>query len=260
MSHSGNVCFEWNGPRWSPISVCEKLEGRKAEGNEKISSSFDHCEPAFISSHIINGQEQLIFCCTRCDDIKLVDLQKSEWRTAFSVCDPGILCSGSGDITLLQLQREWSILQLDSSHSIFKGPMKTLHYNMGCLAMCYIPPPIDALVVSDVRSSKMFALSVERDMVIWEFQHQKGGIYDHQKERVYDRMGLLFHPEHNVLLVADGIRERVLMVDPGTGRLIQTIDLPDMGYILALGLYNDQLVMLHGNFEEVCKLSYCDLW
>ena len=60
---------------------------------------------------------------------------------------------------------------------------------------------------------------------------------------------LLFHPEHNVLLVADGDNKRVLIVNPATGGLIQTIDLPDMGDIWALGLYKDQIVMLHGDAD-----------
>ena len=72
-----------------------------------------------------------------------------------------------------------------------------------------------------------------------------------------NRVGLVFHPEHNVLLVADGFRHRVLIINPGTGGLIQTIDLPQLDVIIALGLYNDQIVLLHGN--KTWKISYLNL-
>ena len=70
--------------------------------------------------------------------------------------------------------------------------------------MCYIPPPVDALVISGRDSSKVVAMSVERDYIMWEVQLEKGGIYHEKKEDVLDRVGLLYHPEHNVLFVANG--------------------------------------------------------
>ena len=128
---------------------------------------------------------------------------------------------------------------------------------MWCVAMCYIPPPVDALVLSDRHSSKVFAISVNRDTVIWELQREMRGLYHLNKEYVLDRTSLLFHPEHNVLFVDDGIRERVLIADTGTTGFIQTIDQSKMGHICALGLYNDQLVMLHRN--KGWKISYFNL-
>ena len=49
------------------------------------------------------------------------------------------------------------------------------------LSMCYIPPPVDAVVLSDLFSSKFVALSVERDAVLWELQ-EKGG-FDYRTEQ-----------------------------------------------------------------------------
>ena len=81
---------------------------------------------------------------------------------------------------------------------------------------------------------------------MWEFQKEKEGVYTNpNNEIVYNRTGLLFHPEHNLLLVADGQRKRMLIMDPGSGSLIQNIDLPhigidlpDKGRVYTLGKYN----------------------
>ena len=99
-------------------------------------------------------------------------------------------------------------------------------------------------------------MSVQRDVAVWEFEQQKEGIY-HHNEGVLDQIGLLFCPEHNVLLVAGGSRERLLIVDPGTEVLVQTIDLPEIGIIDALGLYKKKLVILY-NYDG-WKISYYDL-
>ena len=176
----------------------------------------------------------------------MLDLQTGEWSTAFTGCKPAALCSGGSGRIFVQSQSDASILELDSTIPVFKGPIRTLHPGMRCVTMCCIPPLVDALVFSDALSSEMTALSVGRNELIWEFQEQMGERYHNPKtEQVRDRQGLFFYPEHNLLLVADGIRKKVLIVHPGSGHLIQNIDLPHMGHINALGLYNDQTVMLH---------------
>ena len=258
MPKSGEVVMsgsEDEDASWSlfVFSLKDEKSSRK-----KINSSCGHKGLAFTAPLIIAGREKLVVSCWKCDDLKLLDLQTGEWSTAFKDCAPANLCPGGSGTIFLQSWRDQSILQLDSTGPVFKGLLKTLHTDMWCLAMCYIPPPVNALVVSDFLSSKMVALSVESGGLMWEFQRQEGGVYYQQKRVVYDRSGLLFHPEHNVLFVADGIRKRVLAVDPGTGGLIQTIDLPEMGAVYDLYLYKDQIVMLRKN-EDIRKISYFNL-
>ena len=209
---------------------------------------------------MVDRREKVVVSCCRCDDLKLLDPQTGKWSRAFKGCEPRALCSGDSGTIFVQTQRDKSILQLDATSSVFKGPVRTLDTDIQCMmAMCYIPPPVNALVLSDYQSSKMFALSVERDALLWKFQREEGGVYHHKKEGVGDRLGLLFHPEYKVLLVADGFRRRILIVDPGTGGLIQTIDLPNMGHIAALSLYKDQIVMLHKD-DSGWKISYFNLF
>ena len=73
-----------------------------------------------------------------------------------------------------------------------------------------------------------------------------------------NRTGILFHPKHNVLLVTNRSRKRILIVDPGTGSLIQTID-PVMGDIAALGQYSDLIVLLQVDDGSRYKVSHLKL-
>ena len=255
MPQSGHVVVsrgEEKGDAWY-LFVFSLKDGKL--NRKKISSSCGHKYATLLSSLIIDGREQLVVSCAGCDDLKLLDLQTGEWSTAYTGCGPRALCSGGTGRIFVQSTGEKSILDLDCTRPVFKGPIRTIHTNMRCLAMCYIPPPVDALVLSDVNSSNMVMKSVERDEVIWKFQKQKEGTcFSLINKVVYDRTGLLFHQEYNALCVADGDRQRVLIVDPGSGRLIQNIDLSHMGRIEALCLFNDQLVMLH--WQDQYKISY----
>ena len=259
MPQSGHVIVNGKEVEDAPwYLLVFSLKDGKLNG-KKISSSCGHTYVTFLSALIVDGREKFVVSCWECDDLKLLDLQTGGWSTAFKGCKPYALCSGGSGTIFIQSRKDRSILQLDATSSVFKGPVRTLHTHIICLAMCYIPPPVNALVLSDGFSSKMVALSVERYALLWELQREKGGVYHATEEGVLDRTGLLFHPEYNVLFVADGIRRRVLIVDPGTGGLIQTIDLPDMGNINALGLYKDQIVMLHYD-DSGRKISYLNLF
>ena len=67
---------------------------------------------------------------------------------------------------------------------------------------------------------------------------------------------LLFSPQHQVLLVADGENSRVMVLHPRDGSHLQTIQ-PDqnMGAIYELCLHQNKLVVWHGDGSKV-KLSY----
>ena len=251
MRQSGDVAVsgrEDKGYYGSGSLFVFSLKDGKLRDRKKISPSCGHnYVSSYTSALIIDGREKLVVSCYHCDDFKLLDLQTEEWSTAFTGCKPNALCSGDSGTLFIQSREDQTILELDCTSSVFKGPIKNLHPNMLCMAMCYIPPPVNALVLSDWYSSKMVAWSVERDAAIWEFKIK------------LKLTGLLFHPEHNVLLVADRKKKRVLIVDPEEGSLIQTIDLPDMGEINALGLDKDQIVMLHGNEGNHIKISYRNL-
>ena len=239
MPQSGNVVMSAKEEDNHQSLFMFSLKDGKLKETNKLSSPCGHKAAAYVYSLIMNGGEQLVVCCVKCSDLKMVDFEMGVWNTGFPGCKLYRLCSGDNGTVFYQSRWDGSILKLDATCSVFKSLIRTLHPDMVCEAICYIPYPVNALVLSDAFSSNMVALSVERGVIIWEFQQEKGGVYHHKENAVYDRTGLLFHPELNVLFVADGIRQRVLAVNPSNGDLIQTIDLPELGEIWALGIYNN---------------------
>ena len=89
-------------------------------------------------------------------------------------------------------------------------------------------------------------MSLEKDKIIWEFQAEYKAT---RKEKTFnfaaEQISILFYPKYNLLLVADGFRQRILIVNSENGCLIQTISLSNMGTVSALILHKDQIVMLH---------------
>ena len=107
-------------------------------------------------------------------------------------------CSGGNGTIFVQSVRGWSIVELVTTGLELKGPIRTVHPSTLCIVMCYIPPPLDILVLG--YTHKSVAMSVDRDKLIWEIPGRCNDIK--------------FDPENNVLLVADEIRDTVLIVNP----------------------------------------------
>ena len=116
---------------------------------------------AFLPSLIFDVREQLVVSCVLCDDLKLLDL-----LTAFTGFKPDALCpTGQYSFNYGGTDQlySWTLLVL----------YLKLYSDITCIEMCYIPPPVGALVLSDAFSFKMVALSIESGALIWEFQYER---------------------------------------------------------------------------------------
>ena len=74
-------------------------------------------------------------------------------------------------------------------------------------------------------------------------------------KNVAEKKHLLFDPEHKVLPVDNGLESGVLIVKPENECQKQKIDLPKMGTIHALRLFQDHIVLFHAADDEF-KISY----
>ena len=119
-------------------------------------------------------------------------------------------CPGESGTIFVQTRKDQSILQLDATSSVFKGPIRTLHTDRPSFAMCYIPPPNNLLVLE--LFGDIFALSVEKDEVIWENENKL--------------VGFLFYPKYDVLLTASPKEDTLSVVNPETGNQMATLSLP----------------------------------
>ena len=119
MPQSGDVVMSAMGEKGEPWSlfVYGLKDGKLRE--MKIRSPCSHQKVALLPLVIIDGQDHLVIFCTKCDDIKLVDLHTREWSTAFTDCKPAALCSGGSGKIFIQSCRGRSILQLDSTGHVF---------------------------------------------------------------------------------------------------------------------------------------------
>ena len=150
IPQSGHVVVSgkeyYDGP--SSLFVFSLNDGKL--NRKKISSSCDHIPrrhllfrqihvAVYTSSLIIDGKEKLVVSCYGCDDLKLLDLQTGGWSTAFKGCKPNALCPGGSGTIFVQSWVKGPILQLDATTSVFKGPVRTLHTDIRCGVMCYIP-------------------------------------------------------------------------------------------------------------------------
>ena len=168
---------------WS-LFLFSLKEGKLWETN-RIKSTCGHKKiDALISSLIIDGREQVVVSCRECNGVKLLDLQTGAWRIAFTSHKPGALCSGDSSTIFVQTWLDDSIKQLDATSSAFKSRYPSLYTKMRCDAMCYIPPPVDALVLGGSYTERsILALSIKNVGAVWELEIEPGSI------------NLLFHPE-----------------------------------------------------------------
>ena len=244
MPQSGDVVVsgvEAQGP-WSLFVF--SLNDGPFRNIEMINSSCSHYGTAKILSLAIDRREKIVVTCMRCNDVRLFDQQTGKWWGAYGSANFCALSPGRNSRIFVQLRinSQIDLLQLDSSGLVFKK-IKTVTDVEETLrgkwakAMCYVPP-LDYLVIC--FGDKLVARSVDTKKVIWEIP---GRCED-----------IIFHPEHNVLL-ANKIKETVLIVNPSNG-LTETIDLPDLGNIRALGLRNDQI---KDNNKDTWKISYLNL-
>ena len=210
---------------------------------KKIPLSCEHYMFEFYSSLIINEQERLAVACPECFDLKLYDFQKGEWRTVLFTSKVTAFCDGGND-TIFAKKEDNSIEQLDTSGRVFLGPLKKLRPNVeDYSSMCCIPPPANELVLGDMF--QMVAISADTGKTI------------HDRNNV--GQSVAFSAKYHVLL-AQTMAEKVIIVNPEIGCIIQEIDLSHLGYLVKLGMYNgDQVVIMYWDASNKLQMSFFKL-
>ena len=118
-------------------------------------------------------------------------------------------------------------------------------------SMCYIPSPYKLLVFSLWRDSLIISVSAETGEKVWEVTGEVDG-------KMCEPHGLLFSPQHQVLLVADGKNCRVLVLHPRDGSHLQTIHFSgEMGVTVELCLHKNELVMHHHAGDKEYVSYFC---
>ena len=149
------------------------------------------------------------------------------------------------------------MLELSILKSKFTGPSKVIKTEMvNCRGLGYIPSPNKFLILTrekflNISPGEIYAFSVEENVALWNITGEIENIE-------IDPRGVLFCPQSNSILVCDGENSRVLVLNPRDGSHLQTISLSDMGEICEMGLYGDQIILLHRRNHQY-KISYFSL-
>ena len=193
----------------------------------------------------VNNKEQLAVSCFECETVKLYNLDTLQVTTAFHDPKyyPGRMSHGeNGKLYVVHsVKGEKKVLELDCSGETFSGPSKIVQSGMGIYySMCYIPAPHRLIVFSTAYvSNTIRAVSAETGEKVWEVKGEVDGVECKPH-------GMLFSPQHQVLLVADGRNCRLLVLHPGDGSHLQTIQLDrEMRIIVELCLHQNKLVVHH---------------
>ena len=203
----------------------------------------------------VNNKKQLAVSCFYCHSIKLYSLDTLQVTTAFHDPKyyPGGMCHGKNSKLYIMhsVKGDTPVLELDCSGETFSGPRKTVQSGMErCYSIHYVPSPHRLIVLSlNIEPRTIRAVSAETGEKVWQMKRKVDGAECRPH-------GMLFSPQHQVLLVADGVNNRVLVLHPGNGSHLQTIQLErEMGAIADLCLYQNKLVLQHNvGFKE--KVSY----
>ena len=212
----------------------------------------------YILPITVNNKERLAVSCWRCNKIKLCNLDILQVTTAFNNPKyyPGVMSLGeNGKLYVVHsLKVDKQAMELDCSEETFSGPNKILLSGMEQYhSMYYIPSPHRLIVFAcfsdDDPDNTIRAVSSETGEKVWEVKGEVNGTR-------CDPHGLLFSPQHQTLLVADGNNCRVLVIHPRDGSVLQTIQLePQMGSIWELCLHQNKLAV-HHNAVGKEKVSY----
>ena len=166
---------------------------------------------------------------------------------------PSVMSHGEkGVMYVLHGGNEFALLELNSGKVPFNGHKKSIYLRIDRYhGFQYIPDPYNLLGLSWWKDSIIRAVSLETRQEVWEIKGEVDG-------KIIFPRGLLFSPQQ-VLLVADGTNCRVLVLHPGDGSHLQTIQFNQtIGTVYELGLLANKLVVFHRiEFKE--KVSYLSI-
>ncbi len=194
-----------------------KLQGGRLEEMQQVDWPCQH-EPIDILDVIVEGKELLAVACEHCRDITLMNLETGETHVAYcSEKKPYTICHGEPGKIWVCCRGESSLRELNCSSKAFTETGNNITTTHHYYFMCYLPAPHRALVLSCGQS--MEAVSADTGQQLWKLDGEVDG-------RKSSPWGVTFHAEHQLLLMAIG-HNRILVLDPWSGQILQSLLLPD---------------------------------
>ena len=192
----------------------------------------------------INEQEHVAVSCSVCKAIHLIDIDTEQIREAFSGERMEHMCHGEEGKMFVTSSVD-KVLELDCSCSRFTRKSTISTGLNSCFGLCYIPG-LDYLITSGF--GKIHTVSCRNNSVVWRVEGVIEG-------KTIDPEGILLY--NDLILVADGVNRRILVLDLKDGSCIQSIDQIGLNHVHHLFSHQDQLVVCHAFIGA--KISYFDI-
>ena len=199
-----------------------------------------------------DSQEYLAASCWWCHRIRLYNMNNGQISTAFNDKQyrPGFICPGeNGEIfTIGDVSGSMQIYRINCRESLFHISY-IINTNLSkYYGICYVPIT-NCIAVSNWRESLVSAVCCNTGETLWEMKGEVEGVE-------CCPCGMVYSPEHQALLVADGPNCQVIVLGPKDGSVKQVIVLnKDMGGIVEVCLHKNKLVVLHCKANDKFKIS-----
>ena len=184
-----------------------------------------------------------------------MNLTTERKRIVFRRAGVEMMAEGENGKFYVKLDGETKILELDLVSSTFTE-QKSIDIGIKDIDdLHYVLSPHRLALVSNIKSKLVRAVSVDTGKTIWDFS-QKVDCKEVEPE------GVLFLPEHDVILVGD--TERIHFLRAPDGKLLQTVYQPDLDRVCQFYLCKDKiatisaLVYVHEDDKEnvILRTSY----
>ena len=161
-------------------------------------------------------------------------LIQPEVITASSIEMVRRMCHGEENMLLVQ-SSYGDVLELDTSTTTFTK-VRTINTSGSVSGLykglCYVPHPHRLLVTND-DDGGVRAVSCDDNKEAWRVKNDD-----------FYAVNLAYTPTHESIIVADGSRNKIVILSPSNGSRLQSIQLPNnVREIRGLCVYNNQLIV-----------------
>ena len=187
----------------------------------------------------MDGREQLIVGCVKCQAVRVLDLIAEEVTSSIqsdvATGWHGMYPGGSGRL-FLNLDTD-GIVELEIPTSIFSNTIRRSQPSAILSSLCYIPQPHNLVIWGSERESMIKAVRYGTDRQVWKVTELLGVKCLPQ--------GMDYSAQNDVILVAEGSNNRLLALHPSDGRLITAILFPEQ--TRDVHVLNDKVLIIAQN-------------
>ena len=241
---SGDVMFLGKSNDGDMCAIYAYVGEKKRWMVKSLKELCTHTSGVHLLSLEVKGREHLAVSCWECGNIRILELYPqvgysskdslkvlSHWRY-----NPGYMIHGEVDSMFVHMVYSNKVLELGYDTFTRLNETTIPEISPRCHTLCYVPKPSRTLVAYSPSQNVITSVSVLRNKTVWK-------VNCGTDEFLYPPKYILYSKEREVLLVYDG-STGFLLLDPQTATPIMKASLPQMGTILELRIWKDQLIVV----------------